>query len=63
VYGPGTTARVFSECTTCTRDIEFGLRVTADGAVSESPIAATLREFDPIVSKEDRARPHMLDGL
>ena len=54
---------MFSECGQCKADIEFDLTVTDDGAVSPTPIARTLREWDPVFTAADCAAPHVLDGF
>lgn len=63
MYGEGTRATVTSRCGHCGDALRFELTATADGAVSESPVAARLREWDPVVTDADRKEPHMLDGF
>lgn len=63
MYGTGTQTVVSSCCTTCLTTIEFDLTVTSTGATSSSPAAATLREWDPVMTEADRSVPHMLDGF
>ena len=63
MYGAGTEAEIESRCGECREEIRFDLRVTDRGAESTHPAARALREWDPLPTPEDRAQPHMLDGL
>ena len=63
MYGPGTTAAVFSECTQCQVPIQFDMTVTEDGAISSAASAETLREWDPMFIDADRTLPHLQDGF
>ena len=63
MYGPGTTATVFSECIQCQAPIQFDMTVTEDGAISSAASTETLREWDPMFTDADRTVPHLLDGF
>ena len=63
MHGEGTEAALESACAHCGTPIEFSFVVTANGARSESAAAAAMVEWDPIPTADDRAEPHMLDGM
>ena len=63
MYGEGTEAGLSSQCSQCHAPIEFDFVVTAEGGRSNSPAAAALREWDPVMNDADRREPHILDGF
>ena len=63
MYGSGTEADVITHCGHGKDPLEFTLTVTDEGARSDHPVAASLREWNPIPTAEDRGKPHMLDGM